>query len=223
MNDVTDVATRFVDLALRYSDWNKVKVEDLHGDEVSIFLETIRAAGFGDVKIIMGKLVGRERDCDGRYSGETWQINETCPYKVTSSEGVDHHPASVWLNGLMGVVKSSTQQDLNLQQIIERVQLEIERSVPLKPIQLSDVGDFLLEYPPSNTMTFPDHSKDDNKLSSCVGIHEHCHGWVDRKRTSKTHDVLVCRSCFLRIVFPAEIKTYGELRIYMNKQFHQKK
>ncbi len=59
--------------------------------------------------------------------------------------------------------------------------------------------------------------RDDDELRLCVGVHDVCGGWVDRKPVSKTHDAIVCRSCYLRVVIPKldTIRTYGELRQYL--------
>ncbi|OGI16355.1 MAG: hypothetical protein A2Z52_01790 [Candidatus Moranbacteria bacterium RBG_19FT_COMBO_42_6] len=59
---------------------------------------------------------------------------------------------------------------------------------------------------------FVNHARDEHNLESTVGLHEYCNGWMDRQRSTKTHDIIVCRKCHLRIPFPKEIKTYGEFR-----------
>lgn len=93
---------------------------------------------------------------------------------------------------------------------IETVRLEIERSIPLQPIQLTHEGDMMLEYLREGYSV--DHTRDSHELVSCVGIHAYCRGYVDRRRATKSRDALLCRSCYLRVLFPLEIKTYGELR-----------
>ncbi len=99
------------------------------------------------------------------------------------------------------------------EKLIKVMIAEIERSVPLTPIQLTPEGDLLREYP-SGMVAFgsANHTRDDSNLSSCVGVHEFCNGWMDRKRVTKTHDAIVCRRCCLRVLFPKEAKTYGDLR-----------
>jgi len=75
----------------------------------------------------------------------------------------------------------------------------------LKPIILSKYSEILLEYPSSN-------SDDSKKLSICIGVHDICNGFLDIKRISNTHKVIICRSCGLRIVVPKRVITYGDLR-----------
>ncbi len=78
----------------------------------------------------------------------------------------------------------------------------------IKPIVLTSFGETLRGYPGSN-------AGDEGKLGSCIGVHDVCDGWVDIKEISTTHNAIVCRGCSLRIVVPASLKTYGELRTYL--------
>ncbi|MEK9154758.1 MAG: hypothetical protein AAB596_01670 [Patescibacteria group bacterium] len=207
----TEIAASFVNLALKH-DWSKVK--ELSADEVQILFATVFAAGFEPTKVVPGKLVGHYRDQDGSSTGETYPINGYCPYKVISRDGDDHYRASGWLNRALYFASRETDR----QERIKAIQHEIERSVPLKPIQLTSDGDFLREYPPSGDY-FVDHTRDDRELSSCVGIHDFCNCWIDRTRATKTHDAIVCRGCHLRVLFPKEIETYGELRQVLASKF----
>ena len=59
--------------------------------------------------------------------------------------------------------------------------------------------------------------KEEGKLSLCIGVHDICTGFVHLREVSKTYNVIQCLLCGLRIVIPAEIKTYGELRSYFRK------
>ena len=207
----TEIAALFVDLALKH-DWSKIK--ELPADEVQILFATVSAAGFEPTKVVPGKLVGHYRDQDGSSTGETYPINSTCPYKVVSRKGDDHYFATRWLDCVLRRARIG----IDRQQLIEAIRHEIERSVPLKPIQLSADGDFLREYPPSGD-SFMDHTRDDRELGSCVGVHDYCNGWIDRTGATKMHNALVCRRCHLRVLFPKDIKTYGELRQALASKF----
>ena len=213
---MTDAATRFVDLALKYKRWDEVKT--LPADEVQILFDTVSAAAFNPKKVMPGKLVGHYRDQDGSSTGETYPINSLCPFKVVSDEdGDDHYFATGWLDcALRRAVYGSTRQTEGREKLIEVMAEEIERSVPLEPIQLTSEGDFLREYPPSTLAFgleyFVKHARDENNLGSCVGVHEFCNSWMDRTRATKTHDAIVCRGCHLRVLFYKEVKTYGDLR-----------
>lgn len=202
----TEIATSFVDLALKH-DWDEVK--ELPATEAQILFATVSAAGFEPTKVVPGKLVGHYRYQDGSSTGETYPINSFCPYKVISRDGDDHYHATGWLDHALYFTRRRRGTDR--QERIEAIQHEIERSVPLKPIQLTAEGDLLREYPPSGNY-FVDHTRDNRELGSCVGVHEYCNGWMDRTRATATHDAIVCRGCHLRVLFPNEIKTYGELR-----------
>lgn len=91
---------------------------------------------------------------------------------------------------------------------------ETEQNVSFTPIQLTREGDMLCEYMRSAlTSGRIPHTTDDHNLSySYVGIHKYCGGWIDRRNTTNTYDALVCRLCYLRVIFPKKVTTYGELR-----------
>lgn len=211
--ETTKIAESFVDLACKY-DWDKVK--KLPANEERILFATVSAAGFEPTKIALGKLVGSYRDQDGSSTGETYPINSYCPYKVIDQNGDDHYHATGWLNRALLFALGETDR----KQQIKAIQKEIDRSVPLKPIQLTSEGDLLREYPPSRDY-FSDHTRDNHELNCCVGVHDYCNSWMDRMRATKTHDAIVCRGCHLRVLFPKEIKTYGELRQVLASKFAQ--
>jgi len=90
------------------------------------------------------------------------------------------------------------------------------REVPTKNHFENEGGDPLSgrqrELPPVVT---PDHTKDHYEISSprlVVGVHKHCNGEFFRRGATETHDALVCGRCYLRVLFPREVETYGELR-----------
>lgn len=211
----SDIAADFVDLALKH-DWPKV--QELSPEEVKVFFDTVTAAGLEPTKVILGRLVGHYLNDENRRSGETYPINRMNPYKVLGREGGDDYFATGWLDEALRIV----QRREDHQKLIQTVRQEIQRSIPLKPIQLTVESDMLKEYPPRvNHSYFVDHTHDDSTLSSCVGVHDHCNGWMDRGRSSMTHDVLLCRSCHLRVPFSRDIKTYGELRKVLAAKYAQ--
>jgi hypothetical protein len=220
----TDVATRFVDLALKHKRWDEVKT--LPADQIQILFDTVSAAGFNPKKVAPGKLVGHYRDQDGSSTGETYPINGLCQFKVVGQEDGDHYFATGWLDcALRRAVYGMTRQNEGREKLIEVMAEEIERSVPLEPIQLTPEGDLLREYPPSTLVFgleyFVKHIRDENNLDSCVGVHEFCNCWMDRMRATKTHDAIVCRGCHLRVLFPKEVKSYGDLRQALASQWVQ--
>lgn len=213
---MTETATAFVDLALKYREqWKEIK--HFPSDEVQVFFAIVSAAGFDPKKVVPGKLVGHYFDEDGRSTSETYPINILCPFKVMDQEDSDHYFATGWLDcALRRVVLGAIRREESRDQLIETITAEIKRSVPLQPVQLTPEGDLLCEYPPrtlalSGLEYFVEHTRDDSKLNLCVGVHNFC-GWMDRARATETHDAINCRKCHLRVYFPKEVKTYGELR-----------
>lgn len=207
--NTSEIATIFVDLARKY-DWGKIK--EIPDVEVQILLATVSAAGFQPTKIVPGKLVGYYSQNGSDMSGK-YAINGYCPYRVISRDGTDHHHATGWLDKAIYLARGSDRQEC-----IEAIQYEIERSVPLKPIRLTVEGDMLREYPPSSDY-FVNHTRDNRELSSCVGVHDYCNGWMERILATQTHDAILCRACHLRVLFPKEVTSYGQLREYMESKF----
>ncbi len=215
MDEMMNVATRFVDLALKYKQWSEVKT--LPANEVQVLFETVSAAGFNPQKVIPGELIGNYLDQDGSCTGKTYPINSLCPFKVMDQKGEDHYFATGWLDcALRRVVYGSARQTEDREKIIKVMTEEIKRSVPLEPIQLTPEGDMLREYPPNIVLSgleyFVDHTRDNGKVSCCVGIHDHCNSWMDRRGATETHDAITCRGCHIRVLFPKEVETYGDLR-----------
>ena len=220
-NKTIGVATRFVDLALKYEQWGEVKT--LPVVEMQVLFDTVFTAGFNPKKVVPGRLVGHYRDQDGSSTGETYPINSLCPFKVVSDEDCNHYFATGWLDcAFRHAVYGSTRQNEGREKLIEVMAEEIKRSVPLELIQLTPEGDLLREYTPSTLAFgleyFVDHTRDDNNLDSCVGVHKFCNSWMDRTRATETHDAIVCRGCHLRVLFPKEVKTYGDLRQVLASQ-----
>lgn len=206
MKTTTEIAQSFVDLALKY-DWGLVT--ELPPSDVQILFETVSAAGFKVMKVVPGKLRGDYLEQGGERTGKTYPINSFCPYKVVSQTGEDYFHATGWLDCALRLV---IRTGMDRPQLIKRVQQEIKRSIPLDPIKLTTEGDMLREYPSSSNDYFVDHTRDDCILSSCVGIHDRCNGWVERLKATATYDALSCRHCHMRILFPKEVKTYRDLR-----------
>lgn len=90
----------------------------------------------------------------------------------------------------------------------------------LKPIRLTKENNYLLEYP---SPMLNEHTADKDKLSCCIGLHKTCIGWVDIRKTTPTHNVILCRACGLRITIPNDVKTYGDLRKYINTKLLKEK
>jgi hypothetical protein len=79
----------------------------------------------------------------------------------------------------------------------------------MKPIILTEYGEALEK----NQGT---KETDESEMELCIGFHRHCDGWLDLKRISNTHKAIHCRRCGLRVVIPAGLKTFGDLRRHMS-------
>ena len=51
-----------------------------------------------------------------------------------------------------------------------------------------------------------------------IGVHSECEGRFVFWKTSKTHRVLTCRTCYLRIPLPSDVVTYGDLRKFVTSR-----
>lgn len=207
-----DTVERFVRWALDEKRQNK-------GMEV-VCLRLLKDAGFNVNRVEVGQLRGHYLDQDGSRTGETFAVNHSCPFKAMSGRDGDNHQATGWLDSIFNLPWNLKRDGSTEKEIVRKIRFEMGRSIPMKPIVLTDIGDQLLEYPPDRNImggNLVDHTRDNKKMEFCVGVHAVCGGWVDRERITQTHDALICRSCHLRVPFPKELKTYGDLRKHLSK------
>lgn len=217
---------RFVDLVKA-----NPQLENLDESQVQLLTSVLRAGWWGHTetvyRLVPGKLRGSYRDQDGSSTGETYLINARCPYKVIFNEGErerDGYGPTRWLDDVVGKVTGrGWGQDPTRDQIVDELVEMIEASIPMEPIQLTPDGDKLKEYPPDSGGLHAKHTRDDNKLGCCVGVHAYCGSWVDRRGATETHDALVCRGCYIRVLFPKTVQTYGELRELMENRLRRLK
>ncbi len=222
--DTRVIATSFVDFVLERDNWKEV--EEMSENGIRIIFDVFTAAGFKPKQIVFGKLRGKYMRQGNEETGETYPINQSCPMKVIGQDGNDDFRATGWLDCLFRVANNKwpftplTPLNMTCDKVADAVEAEIKRSVPLEPIRLTVEWDILEEYPPkiSDHTYFVNHTKDDKELKDCVGIHTYCGGWVDRRQATKDQDCLLCRECHLRVLFPEEIKTYGELREFLRRK-----
>ncbi len=210
MENVSELAKRFVELAKRYEE--QKEVPPLSEEELALVYEVACAAGFECKGVVLGRVMVYVE------SRGMFPLNGRCPAKFLNEEGGDHQAATCWLNQLWKlaeVPRLFPSNDDRTAQLVEKVHKEILRSVPLAPIWLTNRGDMLLEYPPSGLGFFVDHTKEGAELGITVGVHQHCNGFMERIRATVKEDVLRCRRCSLRVYLPRDIETYGELREYL--------
>lgn len=177
--------------------------------EAAVFFKVVAMAGFEPSRIVPGRIIGDYLEQDGSRTGETYLVNTTNPHKVVGQNGRDHYHATGWLDSMVRIAAKIRDRE----ECIDRVKREIERSIPLDPIQLTTEGDGLEECHPSiDTEYLVDHTRDTDAIRMTAGVHAFCNGYFDRVEISKTHNALVCRKCHLRVPFPKTVTTYGALR-----------
>lgn len=177
----------------------------LEEGEQQLLLGLVKLAGFGDCATL------EQRQLFGRYTdtGEKYPINRTCSYAVLLPDKSGHSVATKWLDHFVSAIihyKEGAKDSIGLVKYMSEWFLRTKCFVP---IQLTPEGEMLSEYPRSSPL---EHASETDSVSSTVGVHLICLGWVDRKQVSSEYDVLVCRSCALRVYIPKVIKTWGELR-----------
>jgi len=207
-----------MDTVERFVRWASDSKRQNKGME-AVCLRILKDAGFEVNKVSLGQLRGHYLEQDGSRTGETFAINSSCPFKAMNGRE-DNYTATGWLDSLFRLAWGLTRDEITNKEIIRKIRFEIERSIPMKPIVLTDIGDQLLEYPPDRNImggNLVDHTRDSKKMELCVGLHAVCQGWIDREPVTQTHDALICRSCHLRVPFPKELKTYGNLRQHLRK------
>lgn len=213
------LALAFVDLVRKHEkEWPTIK--SLPEEEEQILRKVLTEVGFRYEALTPGRLVGHYCEQDGSSTGETFPLNELCPFKVTFKRDgrvEDHERATQWLNGLMktAVFSSAWIRRKEREEAALEVARDMEKSTPLPPIQITGEGDALEDYSPPG---FDRHSRDENEFNSTTR-HGYCGGYMDRRHSNPENDVIVCRQCYLRVSIPNKIKTYGELRSFMQSRF----
>jgi hypothetical protein len=183
---------------------------------------TVTAAGFKPKMLELGILKGHYADGDGRRTNDTFNINSLCPYKVVREDGTDDVFATGWLDCLVRFTSHPVQKETSARTLVADVACRIDDSNPLTPIQLSAVGDFLIEEPvrPRELDPYPyfvKHVRDEDTFRA--GIHQYCGGFVTTRRTTSTHEVVICNGCHLRIPIPLGAVTYGDVRKTLAETF----
>jgi len=81
---------------------------------------------------------------------------------------------------------------------------------------VTEYGDEILPYKSKGVGGVDTYEPEPDEKLGNVMIHEVCFGFVDFKKTSKTHNILRCRACGLRVVLPIEVTTFGEAIEYFD-------
>ncbi len=220
---MANIAVSFVNLALRYgSDWSEV--QRLTIPEFQRLLRTVTVAGFQADGLIPGRM---EVSYRGDTGIETHVVNTFCPFKVLYRQE-DQRYATGWLDCALRLVVDGTKEGKYRGSLVEAIRAEIERAVPLRPIQLTAEREYLVEFlprpfgPDGKYPYFIDHVQDTDALGpATVGLHLCCGGCLDRIKVAEDYDVIACRSCNLRVHFPSTVGTYRDLREHLEAQLAQ--
>lgn len=214
-----DVAERFFDLMFeRYKD--EIWFDDLREEEVVVLREVLAVAGFEFAGIISGGFILRN-------------IQNPC-FLVVDSEGNKIDIATGWLNQfsifVVDLIRNGGKQFETKASIIGEICKKIEKSIPFAPIQITIDGDHLVEYLLVPVMEgfnhyFAEHSRDGDEVTGgrAIGVHQYCDGYIDIKPATADKNALICRSCFLRVLIPIGLKTYGEIRRDLTKRIFEGK
>lgn len=140
-----------------------------------------------------------------------------------------------WFEQLVQRVLSDTERGLGINgwseedafvRACEFVRDEVEEARPLDPIQFTHMGDAMCEvWPtPHGENFFVRHTRDKDELRGvALGMHAICGGMMGWGPTTRTHDAIWCKECYLRVTFPRSfdrICTYGELRAHFQGVLH---
>jgi hypothetical protein len=224
--DMRAAVSELVDLVYERNDWGTDELE-LKVDEISVLFSVVCHAGFEPEAVVPGLIRPIDRDDDGSALGYGPAINPHCRHKVVCENGRDNEIATGWLDAIVGNILTTTgfavygeHRQQCREAAINMVAKMVEESVPLKPIQLNALGDYLCEPNPNYRSTFgssvffAQHTRDTSELpvGNNIGVHGICSGRFGRHRTTKDFDAIVCPVCCLRVSIPASIGTYGDLR-----------
>jgi hypothetical protein len=180
------------------------------GEWEPVVERVLRDAGFRPLRVERKDCFGDYVDQDLSPTGERFLRNPTS--KINAPQKSDHGEtrATDWLNVVWFKVQSTPEG-----QAVDCLKQLIDESRPLTPIVMTRFKERLIEYPSD---TVERHTRDTDDLGTCIGVHETCKGWMDRKHISPEYDAIVCRDCGLRIEIPNTIATYGDLRKYLDQK-----
>lgn len=195
----------FVKLVLKHRGWrNDASLTPL---ESRVLVSALEEAGFkpGGILILDAK--------EARSEG--------CRLVVVDHHNVRDQIATGWMRSIFILILDSQDfESVSSDQLRDRIMKEVLRSQPMVSIVLTKERDQLLEFPPKRRTAWGidylvDHTRDDDPLEGCVGVHDVCGGYIHRLKSSEGYDILLCRKCALRIPFVNSVQTYGELRMVM--------
>ena len=74
-------------------------------------------------------------------------------------------------------------------------------------VRLTDFWEAVTLYPGTEVEAW-----ENSDLTTCLGVHLYCNGFMDVKRVAEPWNAIVCRECHLRVMVPVTVKTVAQLR-----------
>lgn len=175
-------------------------------------LDLLHYVGFKVTHFTHEALRRHHTDEDRHPTNETFELNSNSKIKVFDGEE-ENSEATRWFDKIWRSVGQPAKYTGELGQKLIALSKAIEESIRLQPIVLTQYGEKLCEsYNPQEN-----HTHDEDKLSTIIGAHSVCNGYLDIKKISSGYNAILCRNCHLRVVIPETITTYKELREFFKE------
>lgn len=180
--------------------------------------DVLELVGFKTASLAVGELTALPKSGHG-YARVL--LNPNCPLRANNLDGTGHEEATMLLEDIFSAVSAwkDRQETKCTEDLVQEVAFKIESFMPLPLIKLTLNGDYLSEEFPTNPR---DHTKDSDPVKYfpyATGRHRpYCQGVLKVQETTEQVSVILCYICGLRVEFPKQVNTYGELREYFESK-----
>ena len=226
MTRVDQLAANFIALVRSKTKEEWVTFSDINQIDIGIIRDFLDVAD----QISDNLSIGRVRDSisihmmDEDDLSSTYAVNTVSPFLVcvdlsAGTYRCEQECESIrWLDVMLKTVLEHKQ---NIDTLIQLLVQKVISSQHMPPIIVNEYGEAFTEgkdiYGGSNLFS---RLKDSDRIGQNLKKLNHGHhsdiGFL--RGGSKTHDVLFCKECGLRVPYPTEIKTFGELRSYLRER-----
>lgn len=180
--------------------------------------DVLGLVGFKTASLALGELTALPKSGHG-YARVL--LNPNCPFRANNLDGTGQEEATMLLEDIFSAVSAwkDRQETKCTEDLVQEVASKIESFMPLPLIKLTLNGDYLSEEFPTNPR---DHTKDSDPVKNfpyATGRHRpYCQGVLKVQETTEQVSVILCYICGLRVEFPKQVNTYGELREYFESK-----